>query len=358
MLLATKLPEFLWAEAMNHFIWLRNCVPTKTLPNYKTPIEIATGNCPDLSNVREWGHKVWVKKTHSSKLGSKVNKGHFVGIDEESKGFQIYWEDKQSIMIECNVYFDESSALAPEMTLIEGETHEDNNQLEKTPKSTDCAENVTPRENEDAARKTDDRPGKSTRKAFKRTQIEGNLSKNGRETTESNLPVIQTISKPSINDPPPSNPIQASDGEEEVEAELLGRGRQARQPPGYYKDLLKGNMARGGGMTAITEDQLDYQLLTAELDDEDLLFAGVLEDFALGTGIDGPSSLHEALKCDESHKWRTAVDAKLNQIEKMGTWSIVEAPADANIVSCKYVFRLKKDEHGVESILCNHILET
>ena len=52
-------------------------------------------------------------------------------------------------------------------------------------------------------------------------------------------------------------------------------------------------MTRGGGMTAITEDQLDYQLLTAELDNEDLLFAGVLEDFVLGTGIDGPSSLHD-----------------------------------------------------------------
>ena len=94
MLLAVKLLEFLWAEAMNHFIWLCNCVPTKTLPNYKTPIEIMTGNCPNLSNMREWGHKVWVKKTHSSKLGSKVNKGCFVGIDEESKGFRIYWEDK------------------------------------------------------------------------------------------------------------------------------------------------------------------------------------------------------------------------------------------------------------------------
>ena len=63
--------------------------------------------------------------------------------------------------------------------MIEGETHEDNNQLEKTPKSTNSAENMTPCENKEAAHKTDDRPGKSTRKAFERTQSEGNLSKNG-----------------------------------------------------------------------------------------------------------------------------------------------------------------------------------
>ena len=125
--------------------------------------------------------------------------------------------------------------------MIEGETHEDNNQLEKSPKSVNPTENATPHENEDATRKTDDTPGKSTKKASERTQIEGNLSKTGQETTESNLPVIQTIPKPSINDPPPSNLIQASDGEEEVEAELLGRGRQTRQPPGYYRDLLKGD---------------------------------------------------------------------------------------------------------------------
>ena len=346
LLLATKLPEFLWVEATNHFIWLRNRVPTKTLPNYQTPIEIATGNRPDLSNMREWGHMVWVKKTHSSKLGSKVNNGRFVGFDEESKGFRIYWEDKRSITIEHNVYFDESSVLAPDTTLIEGETHKDNNQLENTPKAVNSAENSTLRENKNAAYKTDNTPGKSTKKAFKCTQIEGNLSKTGRETTESNLPVIQTTHKPSINNPPPSNPIQTSDGEEEVEEELLGRGRQTRQPPGYYKALMRGDKPPGGGMTAITEEELDYQLITADLDDEDLLFAGLTEEFALGTGIDGPSSLHEALKCDESHKWRAAVDTELNQIEKMGTWSIIEAPTDANIISCKYVFRLKKDEHG------------
>ena len=40
------------------------------------------------------------------------------------------------------------------------------------------------------------------------------------------------------------------------------------------------------------------------------------------------------------------IGTELDQIEKLGTWEIVEAPTDANIVSSKFVFRLKRDEHG------------
>jgi len=96
MLQASKLPEYLWAEATSHLVWLHNRVPTKVLPNAKTPFEMATGTRPDLSSVREWGCPVWVKRTHSSKFGSKVNPGRFVGFDEESKCYRIYWTEKRT----------------------------------------------------------------------------------------------------------------------------------------------------------------------------------------------------------------------------------------------------------------------
>lgn len=150
MLLAAELPESLWAEAASHFVWLRNRVPTKALPDYKTPIQMSTGDCPDLSNVRQWGHKVWVKRTQSPKLGSKVVKGRFIGFDEESKGYRIYWEDKRSVTVESNVYFDESSVSAPETTLIEGETHQGSNQPKNRPKAVNPAETPKSREIQDA----------------------------------------------------------------------------------------------------------------------------------------------------------------------------------------------------------------
>ena len=57
MLSAAKLPDNLWAEAVAHQVWLRNRAPTKALPNSKTPLEMATGERPNLSDVHEWGCK-------------------------------------------------------------------------------------------------------------------------------------------------------------------------------------------------------------------------------------------------------------------------------------------------------------
>jgi hypothetical protein len=86
-----------------------------------------------------------------------------------------------------------------------------------------------------------------------------------------------------------------------------------------------------------------------EIDEEDLLFARIMAEYSLtslGTGGE-PQTLKEALNhADEAPKWRAAVQAELDQIEKLGTWEIMEAPTNANIVSSKYVFRYKRDEHG------------
>src|SRR6266550_3277062 len=264
MLLAAKLPKPLWAEAASHFVWLRNRVPTKALPDYKTPIQMSTGNCPDLSNVRQWGHKVWVKRTHSPKLESKVEKGRFIGFDEESKGYRIYWEEKRSVTVERDVYFDESDASAPETTLIEGETHQKSNQAEKRPKAVNPAESPKSHEIKNTAGQSDNASRKDTENASQRAQNEVNPTRIGEDTTKLTSPVIQNPTTPSIQNPS----IQPSEDEEEVAEELLGRSKRARPPQGFYKALMKGDKPSGGGMTAFTEKELDYQLSAVDLDDE------------------------------------------------------------------------------------------
>jgi hypothetical protein len=37
-----------------------------------------------------------------------VKVGRFVGYDSESKGYRIYWPEKRSILVECNVVFNKS----------------------------------------------------------------------------------------------------------------------------------------------------------------------------------------------------------------------------------------------------------
>jgi len=89
MMIAAGLPKSLWGEAIRHSVWLRNRAPTRALPWLKTPIEVATGNKPDLSLLREWGATAWVRQLDTGKLDPRAEEGRFVGFDEESKGYRI-----------------------------------------------------------------------------------------------------------------------------------------------------------------------------------------------------------------------------------------------------------------------------
>ncbi|KAJ6624488.1 hypothetical protein B0H10DRAFT_1784617, partial [Mycena sp. CBHHK59/15] len=68
VLLQSKLPKFLWAEGWMHSVWLCNRLPTAALPNYKTPMEMATKRKPNLSKLLEWGRPIWLKVKNAGAL--------------------------------------------------------------------------------------------------------------------------------------------------------------------------------------------------------------------------------------------------------------------------------------------------
>ena len=198
--------------------------------------------------------------------------------------------------------------------------------------------------NKDAEHQMVNVSGKSVENAKNPALNERNPSRNGRDTSLSNSPIPNTTSETSNPHPQTSQQIHHSDDEEEEETESLGRGRRPRPPPGFYKNLMAG---KGAKAAIAVEDGYDQLSQSIGEDEEDLLIAAAMQEYALASGTEGePRSLKEALSGEEASKWRAAVQAKLEQIEKLGTWDIVEAPADANIVSSKFVFRLKRDEHG------------
>jgi hypothetical protein len=86
---------------------------------------------------------VWVKKLNTGKLNEKAEKGHFVGFDEESKGYRVYWPTKKKVSIKRDIFFNKEESLQHNNTQIEGEwdisiilnTIEVNNESNTTPKN-------------------------------------------------------------------------------------------------------------------------------------------------------------------------------------------------------------------------------
>lgn len=105
MLHASGLTKFLWAEAIRHAVWLKNCTSTKAL-NGRTPHEVVYGKKPNLSGLHEWGSRVWVHDNTSSKLDGRAKEGHWMGFDDESKGHQRHFlPKKRSILLQSLDFF-------------------------------------------------------------------------------------------------------------------------------------------------------------------------------------------------------------------------------------------------------------
>lgn len=59
--------------------------------------------------------------------------------------------------------------------------------------------------------------------------------------------------------------------------------------------------------------------------------------------VNAPSSAREAL---QDERWREAMNAELDAINRHDTWTVVPRPKDKNVIDCRWVFRIKTDSAG------------
>jgi hypothetical protein len=54
---------------------------------------------------------VWMKVKDAGKLDSQAVEAHFVGYDEESKGYRLYFPKRRVVVVERDVYFDKDAVI-------------------------------------------------------------------------------------------------------------------------------------------------------------------------------------------------------------------------------------------------------
>ena len=93
------------------------------------------------------------------------------------------------------------------------------------------------------------------------------------------------------------------------------------------------------------KDDSDEHASTAwELNDANAVFA-LLAGHADAEGLE-PTTIDEAKTRLDWPKWDEAIQAELKRLADAHTWNVVERPKDVNVVSCKWVFKIKKNTAG------------
>lgn len=108
MIIHSKLPKLLWAEAVNVAAYTLNRVTCKKTVN-STPYEKWFGTKPSISHLRTFGCEVYVniEKQFRDKLNSKSKRMVFVGYTEKTNTYRLWNDKERKVVISREVLFNE-----------------------------------------------------------------------------------------------------------------------------------------------------------------------------------------------------------------------------------------------------------
>ena len=308
VIIQADLPKSLWAEAAQFVIWLKNRSLTRVLGDV-TPYERLTGQKPNLAGVPEWGQRVWVHNDSGSKLDGRASAARWVGYDADSThAHRIYWPETRRISVERNIRFKadsvtiripsrQASTPAPVPAVQQPATVTYAPQaVQQLPPATDSGE--------------------------EEVEIEDELD--DQTPTPAATPRRPKTVKLTLPSPPVPQPTRQS--------------MRARKPSALARRIEEGEGTADGNLSV----HVDASSLTS-------LPAGTeLEWVYLSSSVDppviegDPKSVPEARSRSDWPSWKEAMDHEMGSLDRTETWITVARPPGKNIISCKWVFRLKR----------------
>nr|GFA45966.1 retrovirus-related Pol polyprotein from transposon TNT 1-94 [Tanacetum cinerariifolium] len=117
MLIFSRVPLFLWAEAIATACFIQNRSIIHSRFN-KTPYELINGRKQDISFLHVFRALCYPKNDREDieKLGAKGNIGFFIGYSADSCAYRVYNRRSKKIIETMNVTFDELLAMAFEQS--------------------------------------------------------------------------------------------------------------------------------------------------------------------------------------------------------------------------------------------------
>ena len=322
------LSEGFWADAMMTASHVLNRSPRKGL-GWKTPHELMFGRIPDVHYLRVFGCRAWVHIPKDQRTKWKPNSVPmiFVGYEPGSKAYRLWDPSTRSIKISATVRFDETElplkpkptppVQLPPVSRKENTTQVDldywnedpplpwSGELPDPPPSTSITppKPDSPRSPEQGPSSTAVQPPSSS--PIPMTSESENGGDGDDEETQPSHPLVQ----------PPA---------------LKERPKRTKQLPKRYRQGLW-NVHREGELKQDAMDRTYQECI-------ELLSANVAPD--------EPKTYKSAVASKHSEQWTEAIATELKAMEDLGVWITVPRPQNSNVVSCKWVFKIKRDNDG------------
>ena len=238
----------------------------------------------------------------------------------ESKGYWIYWPQKQTITVERNVIFNESNVTANNNIHITAGNAVDEGERDKVLQP--------PASNANTANVPNSAPAPQPKAPDIALELEPELQ--------------NSVPFPSKQEPAEEllpEPLQEEDPQPE-----LGQGQHIqKKPPGTYKQMAQ-------GLPLLDANIADLQNNIPE--DEEGWEVELPPNFVLiGTLGTEPKSLNDALSGPHAKEWQTMLDYEIGQLEKLGTWVIEDLPKGHNAILCSAVL---KEKHGPDGEITSY----
>ena len=284
-ILATDLPYSLWGEAIECAAYLHNRLPTAKRD--RTPLELFTGERPDISHLRTWGCKGWAKLLvgREGKFHALAVPCRMVGYSLNSKAYRLYLPDRQQVIDHRDVLFDEKAPLKtgakPEEPVAWEHITDPFYKLEASPPLTHRVDDIP----EDPPAPDHEEVGLSVVPVAEDGPVETS-------TAESSAPPPH----------PPSSPPELAGSITDAD----GMRRSAR----HVTAAEHAHAAFSGDITV------------------------------------PPSSFAEAMSRPDSEFWRLAMEEEMASQRGNGTWIVVKRPPEVKTLPVRWVYTCKKDSRG------------
>ncbi|KAE8219765.1 hypothetical protein CF319_g6604 [Tilletia indica] len=380
MLIAAELPTFFWPAAAGYAAHVKNRVTAAGLQGGKTPFEMLHGKKPPPQAFKPFGCTAWAMKPSTEREGKFDSKSRpCVYLGPAFKGASKLWDPVQNKeLIDHSVVFDEDNS-ASELLRV----HQHHEESSIPGFSFLDAEDPPPQPEqpipEAAPQQQQQRPGaqgpalqQAMSDALRSGAVPSDvlptvrtLAEGGRVSREALADAARKLALHSQQRRAAraeTSGVETSGRREELEAQREGQQRMQGDRGSEVQQREEGNRGsiqveqeereatqRGRRSSRLAGEEPEYGQLRQSRKRKEPGDVGegcfaVLEPEEAAYG--DPRTVREAMERPDREHWLEAMHKEVKSHITRGTWRVVKSFGKANLISSKWVLRLKKNADG------------